>query len=126
MGTVVVVDDDPQCRDVICRMLTKRGAMLLPAQNGQDGLMILHQAHADLVITDLRMPIVGGEALCAAIRQSPSLSAIAILMMSSEPVTEAGAVEMQADAFLQKPFSSRQLLDACERALSRAALRRRR
>lgn len=72
---VVVVDDDAQCRELLCRLVTQSGAWVIPFVDGHDALRFLQQHPADVVVTDLRMPRFDGAALCTAIRRDPALRA---------------------------------------------------
>ncbi len=68
---VLVVDDDPDARSLISRILEKAGATVLHAGSGADALTILEQSHPRLIISDIGMPGMDGHAFIAMVRNHP-------------------------------------------------------
>ena len=68
--TVLVVDDERNIRNGLCEALNMAGYNALSATDGQDALSIIAQREIDLVITDLRMPRMGGEELLRRITEA--------------------------------------------------------
>jgi CheY-like chemotaxis protein len=83
-NTVLVVDDDPDIRDLYRDFLEGRFA-LLEAANGEEALAILKTRRVDLAIVDVIMPVMNGVDLVRAIRADPSLESLPILVQTSDP-----------------------------------------
>ena len=98
---VLVVDDHPKIRDLMVKILERRGYGVSTASDGHDALTQFALARPDLVITDLSMPGLNGYQLCRLIR---GISSVPVLIMSAQKGVEEKAYEMGADAFVSKPF----------------------
>lgn len=102
----LVVDDERLLRRVLTRTLTQIGFDVEEASNGQIALGRIHSAYFDLVVSDVRMPVMGGLDLLEAIaRDRPQLPVILMSASSEVPTLEA-ARALGAVDFLRKPFSS--------------------
>jgi DNA-binding response OmpR family regulator len=98
---VLVVDDHPEIRDLMVKILERRGYRVSTASDGHDALTQFALVRPDLVITDLSMPGLNGYQLCRLIR---GISSVPVLIMSAQKGVEEKAYEMGADAFVSKPF----------------------
>ncbi len=114
---ILVVEDEPQVRSSIVRLLTTAGYEVAAASNGEEGLALFGRdvAPADLVLTDLVMPGMGGLALGRALAER---SSIPVLYMSgyNEDIAS-GKEQLAPEAFLQKPFDRDSLLFRIRAAL---------
>jgi len=118
MQRILIVDDDPHLREVVCYALERAGYETLTAINGVQALE-KHRAHLpDLIVLDVLMPELDGLAVCRELRR---ISSVPILLLSSrdEEVDRVLGLELGADDYLGKPFSPRELV-----ARVRAHLRR--
>ncbi len=109
MYSVLVVDDDPHIREVVCFALEQAGIATHTAADGRQALE-QHRLHQpDLIVLDVLMPELDGLAVCKALRD---ISAVPILMLSSrdEEVDRILGLEMGADDYIGKPFSPRELV----------------
>jgi CheY-like chemotaxis protein len=107
---IVVVDDDPQVRDVTSAMLSAHGYTVLTAVDGAQalGLIAARVLEVRLVITDLEMPNLDGAALS---RVLGSLNpAIRILLVSAAEPSDPRCCPPPSGAFLPKPFNGETLL----------------
>lgn len=123
--TVLVVDDEPTVRRVVRRVLEAAGHRVLVAEDGIEALRIWagHRDEIRAVLLDLTMPRMDGRETFAALRaQCPDLP---IVLTSGYTASEAvaGFDEGRAIAFLQKPFTSREVIAAIEIALGDAGER---
>ncbi|MBM3775467.1 MAG: response regulator [Acidobacteria bacterium] len=115
---VLVVEDGPSVRRLICEMLLQMGYEVLEAADGLDALAILdrHRSSIGLVLTDVVMPRMGGGELARRIGEMHP--EIPILFMSGYPgevlTRELGEFR---GAYLQKPFTSPYLAEAVRHAL---------
>ena len=119
MQCVLVVDDDPHIREVVCFALERAGFATLIATNGVEAID-QHRVHdPDLIVLDVLMPELDGLAVCRELR---SISAVPIVLLSSrdEEVDRILGLDMGADDYVGKPFSPRELV-----ARVKANLRRR-
>jgi CheY-like chemotaxis protein len=99
------VDDDESSRLVLRSALEPSGHLVLEAPDGQAALeMISKLITPDIVVTDLYMPVLGGEALISRLRSEPRTNAIPIVIVSGD-LDEALALRMSGhvDAFVAKP-----------------------
>lgn len=104
---VLVVDDTQTLRSLVQIYLLARGWEFLEARNGAEGLEKVRTARPDLVITDVKMPVMDGFELCAAIRSDPALRAtpVVLLTMLDDESSRARGRLVGASAFLTKPIT---------------------
>jgi two-component system, OmpR family, KDP operon response regulator KdpE len=115
---ILVVDDEPQITRVLRTSLTSQGYDIRVANNGETALEILKDWTADLVITDLAMPVMDGVELCRRVRAKSEVPII-VLSVRGEERTKVQALDVGADDYVTKPFGINELL-----ARIRAGLRR--
>jgi CheY-like chemotaxis protein len=115
---ILVVDDDARSRRGMVRVLEQRGYSAVEAASGEEALALLEQTHipVDLVLTDVQMPGLGGEALVARVRALwPRMP---VLYVSGDETFAALAEEgVPATRFLSKPFTPHDLAQAIEQLL---------
>jgi signal transduction histidine kinase/CheY-like chemotaxis protein len=110
---VLIVDDEPQIRDVTAAILSRHGYRVLMAADGIEAVAIFASRSNDisLVMTDLRMPNLDGAALAHIVRRlNPSVLTLAISGLSSG--ADAEEMKQLAGGFLFKPFKADALLQA--------------
>ena len=115
MGKLLVVDDDEMVRRCVTSILKAIGYDVVEAINGMDALLVHQSSHGtvSLVIMDIAMPLMDGiEATKLLKKADPSVK---IILMSGH--TEQPPVEARPDAFIPKPFRSRQLLEVIQQVL---------
>ena len=105
MATILVVEDEPEVRDLIAELLTRLGYQVLVAACGGEALRVFHGKTAiSLVITDVRMPGMTGLELADAVKRQ---SSIPVLLMSGH---RREALDVSADLpLLEKPFTNEEL-----------------
>lgn len=120
--TILLVDDDPSVREMIGRVLTGEGYLVLSAANGAEALGIAEVNHIDLVLLDLAMPVKGGwdtfEQLTA---RDPLLAIIIITARPNQLFTALGA---GVGALLEKPLDFPKLLKTVSLLLTESMERR--
>ena len=117
---ILIVDDDAQLRQLVCKMLRTQGYRATAVAGGREMLETLRATPVDLIILDVMLPGASGLELCRHVRQSSSVP-ILMLTAKSEETDRVLGLEMGADDYLTKPFGSRELL-ARVRALLRRAI----
>jgi DNA-binding response OmpR family regulator len=118
MPTIVLIEDDRSIAEPLIRTLKGLGYTVLSAADGATGLdMALHQ-EPDLVILDIMLPEVDGWEVCKAIRKT---SVVPILMLTAltDEVDRIVGLELGADDYLTKPFSTRELIARIKALLRR-------
>ncbi len=118
MTTILIVDDDTGIRSLVADYLKQHGFTILVARDGGEMRRVLMSSDVELVLLDLMLPGEDGISLCRWLREHKDLSIIMITALASEGDRVIG-LEMGADDYLTKPFSTRELL-----ARIRAVLRR--
>lgn len=116
---ILVIDDDEEVRDMIRKMLMQGGHSVVSASNGAEGLLSLqNNLSVELVITDLIMPEKEGvETIFELKKDYPDMKIVAISgggIGSAEPYLKMARV-VGADATLNKPFLTKELLDIVDR-----------
>jgi CheY-like chemotaxis protein len=122
MANVLIIEDDPHVRMAVQHCLKKSGHIVLVATDGKEGMNLVLKGSVDLVVTDIFMDGQEGlETITALRKKHPQLPIIA--MSGGNPASEAMlkvASELGAQQVLAKPFWSKGLLEAVDRALSPA------
>jgi CheY-like chemotaxis protein len=120
--TILVVDDYPSVRFYHEYVIKKAGHRCETATNGREALAKIQQCPVDLVILDLIMPDMGGEAFIAEARKNPTLARIPVLVISTEPIGDqirrACTSTTGAVGFAQKPLFADKLLAEVKQLLS--------
>jgi len=121
---VLVIDDEPTIRQVVAITLRKHGYTVHTATNGAEGLELARKKLPDLIISDVRMVLVDGYEVLAAIRNNPSTASIPSILVTSlaSPERMRRGMELGADDFLPKPFTPAQLVGAVEARLQKHRL----
>jgi len=107
--TILVVDDEPTITDPLKYTLGKEGYRVLVAHDGDEGLRLARQAQPDVVVLDILLPKRNGWEVCRTLRTE---STVPILMLTArgEEVDRVLGLELGADDYVVKPFSTRELL----------------
>ncbi len=111
-GTVLLVEDDRQVRELIETMLHRQGYEVLSAVNGEEALRILesHRGRIDLLLTDVIMPGMNGKELYKkAVSLAPGLKVIYMSGYTEKIIANRGVLE-RGSIFIQKPFTVKNLL----------------
>jgi signal transduction histidine kinase len=123
---ILIVEDDPQVRRLLELSLGRRWEIEV-AEDGEVAWPLALRSHHDLILSDVRMPRMGGIDLLRRLRADPRTQDIPVILISGaagERETIAG-LEAGADDFLVKPFSTRELLVRVQTRLEVTAMRRR-
>lgn len=118
MTLILVVEDEESFRDALHYMLTREGFDVIIAPNGAEGIRLFDAKNPDLVLLDLMLPEVSGTDVCKYIR-SKSSTPIIMLTAKDTEIDKVVGLELGADDYVTKPFSTRELL-----ARIRAVMRR--
>ena len=118
MTRVLVIEDEQNLREPLVYLLQKEGYDVIEAEDGRSAIDIFFSLGADLVLLDLMLPGVNGNEVCRAIRAESQVPIIMVTAKDSE-IDKVVGLEIGADDYVTKPYSSRELL-----ARMKAVLRR--
>jgi two-component system response regulator RegX3 len=116
---ILLVEDEESYRDPLAYLLGREGFEVTTAATGPEALTAFHAEGADLVLLDLMLPGLSGTEVCRQIRQTSDVPVIMLTAKDGE-IDKVVGLELGADDYVTKPYSSRELL-----ARVRAVLRRR-
>ena len=119
MTRIMVVEDEESYRDPLAYLLRKEGFDVAAVATGMDGVKEFDRGGADLVLLDLMLPGLSGMEVCRHIRQRSNVPVIMLTAKDGE-IDKVVGLELGADDYITKPYSSRELI-----ARVRAVLRRR-
>ncbi|MEW6672769.1 MAG: HD domain-containing phosphohydrolase [Thermodesulfobacteriota bacterium] len=113
---ILIVDDDQPVRSIVLQTLLNAGYSCREAANGKEALDILAEQRADVLITDIQMPVMDGIALTRSVKQ---LYDCDVIMMTGfvEDFTYEKVIEKGASDFLQKPMDRKELIVRLKRVL---------
>ena len=106
LGALLVVDDDEDNRDLLCRRLERHGYAATTAASGHEALALLRQGTFDLVLLDIMMPILDGLAVLKMIRETYTAAQLPIIMVSAKDESEdiVAALSLGANDYITKPI----------------------
>ena len=118
---VLIVEDEPDIRDLLAYHLEREGYRVSKASDGAYALREIGAQQPDLVLLDLMLPGQGGLEVCRRLRQDPATAGLPIIMLTAkgDEVDRIVGLEVGADDYIVKPFSPKEVL-----ARVRAVLRR--
>jgi len=109
VATVLVVEDEWKLRELLRTYLERDGYAVVSAGTGADAVRLAATAQPDLIILDLGLPDITGEAVAAEVRASSTVP-IVMLTARAEEADRIRGLELGADDYVTKPFSPRELL----------------
>ncbi len=118
METLLIADDNAQILSVLSEYAKNEGYAVVLAQNGKEALEQFDQAHPDLVLLDVMMPLVDGFEVCREIRKKADTPVI-MITARGEDFEKIMGLDIGADDYIVKPFSPGEVM-----ARVRAILRR--
>ncbi len=117
-ATVLYVEDEAMVREPFVEMLNRRVKKVITATNGQEGLELYHQQKPDLVITDIKMPVMTGlEAAFDIKKHCPYLPVIAQTAYAQVHDRQE-AYSAGCDDYIEKPFTPMRLIDIIQKHIN--------
>ena len=121
-GTILYVEDNPDNRTLVRRILLSEDYKLFEATNAHEALEVLQTTRPDLILMDINMPDMDGYTLTAKIKTTPGFERIPILALTANVMRgdREKTLEAGCDGYIQKPIDIDQLISEIERFLSRS------
>lgn len=121
--TVLLIEDEPDVRDLVRLNLKKAGFRVIEAGEGLAGLELARTRRPDAIILDLMLPELRGEEVCRQLRAASATSDIPVIMLTAKarPKERVAGLELGADDYVTKPFSPRELILRLEAVLRRGS-----
>jgi len=118
---VLVVDDDPDIRELLFTALEDEGFEVVPAGNGREALAIIRTFRPDVIVLDLMMPVMDGWQFASELRiRDEGAEDIPTVLLSAARDLRAHAEAMSAAEIIEKPFDLADLLPKIARVASAA------
>ena len=124
MKTILLIEDEPQMRRNILRMLELEGYTVIGAEDGLQGVAAATQERPDLILCDVTMPGLDGYAVLAKLRENPATATIPFIFLTAkgERTDLRTGMNLGADDYLVKPVSIKELMAAMTARFERAKL----
>ena len=117
MTKILVIDDEPDLVRFVRRALEAEGYQVLTSTNGLDGIRLALDQQPALIVLDLVMPGMHGEAVLSALMAQDSAFRVLVLSATADVQLRIGCLEQGAVDFLAKPFDDQALLNAIAHAV---------
>ncbi len=118
MTRILVVDDEQNLREPLVYLLKKEGYEVVEAADGNTALEVFVEKAPDLILLDLMLPGMNGDKVCQVIRQTSNVPIIMLTAKDSE-IDKVVGLEIGADDYVTKPYSTRELLARMNAVLRR-------
>jgi DNA-binding response OmpR family regulator len=118
---ILVVDDEPNIREVVELYLRREGYDVEVAGDGASALEMIDRKTPDLIVLDLMLPVMGGLQLTRVLREGRYNIPIIMLTAKGEEADRVGGLELGADDYVTKPFSPKELVARVKAVLRRAS-----
>jgi DNA-binding response OmpR family regulator len=119
---ILIVDDEPNIVISLEFLMKKEGFHVALANDGDEALASIAEFKPDLVLLDVMMPKKSGYEVCEAVRRNPEFAATKIIMLTAKgrPTEIAKGLALGADAYITKPFSTKDLVAKVKQILGDA------
>ncbi|MEM8503429.1 MAG: response regulator [Cyanobacteria bacterium P01_D01_bin.1] len=118
-ATVLIVEDVASERELMSHYLRQEGCSVIGAMTGVEGLDRAVALKPDVIVTDIVMPGISGFELCRKLKRLPETQATPVIMCSSkgQTIDRMWGKRQGADAYLTKPYTKDQLIEAIKTVL---------
>ena len=118
MTHILVVEDEASFSEALAFLLSKEGFEISVAEDGRQALDMFNSKGADLILLDLMIPVVSGVEVCRSIRTHSQVPIIMLTAKDAE-IDKVVGLELGADDYVTKPYSSRELIARIKAVLRR-------
>jgi CheY-like chemotaxis protein len=116
---ILVVEDDEFCRDLVEQILSMNGYLVKGAANGLEALHVLETMVPDLILLDMKMPVMSGWEFSRRLKEQRDRTIPFVIVSAAEDI-RLRAQETGADGWLEKPFELDDLLQTVEMSLKKS------
>jgi len=116
---ILIVDDEPNIVVSLEFLMMQKGHAVKVVNDGESALSAVAEFRPDLILLDVMMPRMSGYDLCQRVRENPAWQDIKIIMLSAKgrDVEVTKGLAVGADAYMTKPFSTKDLIDQVQAML---------
>lgn len=107
--TVLIVDDEPQIREILSIYFKKEGFKVIEAADGAEALVQVQAGKPDIILLDIMMPVLDGLEVCKQVRKISDIPIIMLTAKDSDDDRILG-LEIGADDYISKPFNTREVV----------------
>ncbi len=115
---ILIVDDEPEIRNLLLDFLTDSGYELETAADGENALKIFQQTNPDLIITDIKMPKMSGIQLLEAVRRQNHDVIVIVMTSFGSEESAIQALELRANNYIRKPMNRKELISLIKKYAS--------
>lgn len=121
---VLIIEDEDPVRQAIADILAHEGYHPLQAPDGRTGLKLAREAHPDIIVCDVFMPEMDGFKVLMYLRQETGTASIPVIFVTADTgrACMRRGMELGADDFIIKPFTSKELLGALKARMARKGI----
>jgi len=118
---LLLVDDEPNLLRAVAAMLREEGYEVTTARNGREALVHVAKSVPDLIVSDIRMPVMDGYQLARSLRGAPHTSLVPVVFLTAKGETgdRIEGFRTGVDAYITKPFEPEELLAVIRNILNR-------
>ncbi len=116
--SILYVEDDDEIREQLCQFLRRRVGTLYTATNGRDGLESFRVHQPDIVVSDIRMPVMDGLEMVDQIKKEKPITPVIMTTAFNETSYLLRAIDIGVDKYVMKPVRIEALVDAIDRSAS--------
>ena len=119
---ILIADDEPNIVISLEFLMSQAGFEVESVTNGEAALQAIRRRLPDVLLLDVMLPVRDGFEVCQTIRQNPSFAGLKIVMLTAKgrDTEVAKGLALGADAYVTKPFATRELLDTVKSLVSRS------
>lgn len=123
MGSILIVDDEPGIRQMLGLTLAGDGFSFSEASNAEQATLIVNEARPDLILLDWMLPGISGVDFARRLKRDPKTNNIPIIMLTAkgDELDKIRGLDIGADDYITKPFSTRELLARIRAVIRRSA-----
>ena len=120
---ILLVDDELSMIKIVERRLGVEGYAVLTAMDGQEAMTKAQSEHPDLIILDLKLPLMDGDEVCRRLKQDPRCHEIPVILFTAKAQETDGQIARAcgAEAYVRKPFHVQELLERVRTLLAGSA-----
>ena len=117
---ILIVDDEPNIVISLEFLMQQSGYEVATARDGEDAMKKIASFQPDLVLLDIMLPLLNGFEVCQRIRENSQWNRIKVIMLSAKgrEIEVSKGIALGADAYVTKPFSTRDLIAQVQRLLA--------